>query len=98
MGIDTMSAVSAAEAARQAGITYRQLDYWLRQGIIKVTGEATPGSGHRRTFTRTEVAALRELVQQRKEALVVLDMFTAGVLWDMVVQAVADEGQDHPRP
>jgi hypothetical protein len=40
------------------GVTYRQLDYWVRTGRIRVD-EPTPGSGQRRTWPdgELEVAA-----------------------------------------
>lgn len=45
----------AADVAEAAGITYRQLDYWLRIGLVTSVAEERPGSGGRRQFTRREV-------------------------------------------
>lgn len=36
------------------GISYRQLDYWTRTGLIE-SSEATPGSGHRRYWPEEEL-------------------------------------------
>lgn len=47
--------ISAQDLAATAGITYRQLDFWTRAGVL---GEAIPanGSGSRRRFDRHELA------------------------------------------
>lgn len=39
--------VSATEACEIAHISYRQLDYWLREGVVDMV-DPTPGSGRRR--------------------------------------------------
>jgi len=61
---------SATEAARAAGITYRQLDYWVRCDVIAPPAltdtwgtphngsRRHPGSGHHRRFTGRQVAIL----------------------------------------
>lgn len=38
-----------------AGITYRQLDYWMRRGLVTPAKQYGPGSGHRRGYTADEV-------------------------------------------
>lgn len=50
---DGLPSVTVAD---QAGITYRQLDVWVRVGYVTCAHNATPGSGHQRTWTRTEAA------------------------------------------
>lgn len=48
---EKLGTVSSSEFVEQTGITYRQLDYWCRQGILPVaSGEANPGSGKSRRF------------------------------------------------
>lgn len=42
------------------GITYRQLDYWVRQGYLQTT-EPPQGSGHRRTFPPSEIAVVKAM-------------------------------------
>jgi hypothetical protein len=37
------------------GLTYRQLDYWTRNGLLKADNQ-TPGSGNRRTWAPGELA------------------------------------------
>lgn len=44
-------ALTAPVCAKQAGITYRQLDHWIRKGYLP--GSA-PGSGVSRTFSMEE--------------------------------------------
>lgn len=62
---------SSSEAASLAGISYRQLDYWCRAGVLTPvsTSDAwghpcgadpsSPGSGRHRRFTARQVAVLR---------------------------------------
>ena len=59
---------SSQEACRLVGITYRQLDYWLRVGIIVPECVSTPGSGGRRRFTNKEVRRLKEVVTRVADA------------------------------
>lgn len=44
--------------ADHAGITYRQLDHWVRQGWLRpahVVGHPSRGTGHRRVFMGLEI-------------------------------------------
>lgn len=47
---------STAGAAEAAGITYRQLDHWIRSGWVPAP---TAGDAWRRRFTERDVAVLR---------------------------------------
>ena len=51
--------IGGPEAARRAGISYRQLDHWLNTGLA--LGTESTGSGHRRRFTEQDVTVLRVL-------------------------------------
>lgn len=42
--------LSSIEVCRRARITYRQLDYWVRTGVVEPTVDAR-GSGTQRRFT-----------------------------------------------
>lgn len=44
-------------------ITYRQLDYWIRNGWVTVSGPAD-GSGSRRRLTEAEALAVADLVDE----------------------------------
>lgn len=54
----TADFVSSDEAARRAGCSYRQLDYWCRTGAITPTVGAN-GSGSTRRWAPDDVALLR---------------------------------------
>jgi DNA-binding transcriptional MerR regulator len=54
-------------AAKEAGITYRKLDYWVRAGIIKPTG---PGQrGIDREFTDRDMAILKLAAMMRDKKI-----------------------------
>lgn len=48
--------MTTTEVAKRAGITYRQLDYWLRCGFVTVP-EPSPGSGTAREWSAETVTA-----------------------------------------
>lgn len=50
--------LSSTEVLKRVGCTYRQLDYWCREGVITPTVEAT-GNGSRRRFSERQVRILR---------------------------------------
>lgn len=46
-------------------LTYRQLDYWTRCGYLEPDGNATPGSGHRRSWSADEIRVAAMIGQLR---------------------------------
>ena len=65
---DMARALEAAQAAKgyrgptacaASGITYRQLDYWARTGLVEPSVTAVPGSGSSRLYGFRDVLALR---------------------------------------
>lgn len=50
--------LSSAEVCDYAGISFRQLDYWIRVGAITPNRQAN-GSGTQRRFTRSQARAIR---------------------------------------
>ena len=54
-------AISGPKAAELAGITYRQLDYWARQGWVRPSLEAGVGRPGRRIYHRDDVVKLAAL-------------------------------------
>jgi DNA-binding transcriptional MerR regulator len=42
--------VTSMELIQRAGITYRQLDYWTRTGLLTPVRTGTPGSGYSRFY------------------------------------------------
>lgn len=55
---DPQALLSGVAAARLVGISYRQLDYWVRTGLIDPARHAR-GSGTRRGFDAHDIALLR---------------------------------------
>ena len=49
----------APEAKRIAGITYRQLDYWTRTGLVTPSLNDAHGSGTQRLYSFQDLATLR---------------------------------------
>lgn len=52
--------ISSAEAAARVGISYRQLDFWIAQGLV---GGTSPGSGRQCRFTPGDVARLASMAR-----------------------------------
>jgi len=71
---------STAEVSRITGCSYRQLDYWIRTGIIEIRYGAH-GSGSRRRWTEAEVERLERVVERYREAVQVMHEFQSGELW-----------------
>jgi DNA-binding transcriptional MerR regulator len=49
---------SASMAARLAGISYRQIDYWARIGFIRPSVKDATGSGTYRSYSQEDVDKL----------------------------------------
>ena len=47
------------QVCKLVGITYRQLDYWARKGLLEPSLQAAEGSGTQRLYSFTDVVALR---------------------------------------
>ena len=50
---------TAQEVIACTGITYRRLDYWVRQGIIRASGRSKVRRGTPRLFTFTDIVEVR---------------------------------------
>lgn len=50
---------SGTQAAKVVGITYRQLDYWARTGLVRPSLSEATGSGSRRRYSYTDLLELR---------------------------------------
>ena len=46
-------------ACRAAGITYRQLDYWARTGLVEPTVRSATGSGTQRLYSFRDILVLK---------------------------------------
>lgn len=50
---------TGAVAARAAGISYRQLDYWARTGLVEPTVREATGSGSKRRYGFRDILVLK---------------------------------------
>lgn len=48
-----------ASACQAAGISYRQLDYWARTGLVEPTVRSASGSGSQRLYGFTDILVLK---------------------------------------
>lgn len=57
--MDDVSGYRGAIAARAAGISYRQLDYWARTGLVEPTVRGAAGSGSQRLYGFRDILVLK---------------------------------------
>jgi DNA-binding transcriptional MerR regulator len=57
--LDENSGYRGAVAARAAGISYRQLDYWARTGLVEPTVRGAAGSGSQRLYGFRDILVLK---------------------------------------
>ncbi|TFB88119.1 MerR family transcriptional regulator [Cryobacterium algoricola] len=57
--LDENSGYRGAVAARAAGITYRQLDYWARTELVEPTVRGATGSGTQRLYGFRDILVLK---------------------------------------
>lgn len=72
---------STEDVARELGITYRQLDHWIRVGTVVPTFPTNLGSGHPRQWTEDDVRRLRIVVERYARAREDVELFRRGDLW-----------------
>ncbi len=63
MRADELSGMSSPEACRRAGITFRQLDWWVRTGLIAPSVRAARGCGTRRRWSDDDVRILAAMAR-----------------------------------
>ncbi|HQV90822.1 MAG TPA: MerR family transcriptional regulator, partial [Phycicoccus sp.] len=56
---DAESGYRGPTACRAAGITYRQLDYWARTGLVEPSVRTASGSGTQRLYGFRDILALK---------------------------------------
>ena len=56
---DDTAGYRGAVAARAAGISYRQLDYWARTGLVEPTVRSAAGSGSQRLYGFRDILVLK---------------------------------------
>lgn len=52
--------LNSEQVCQRTGFTYRELDYWIRRGVLP-NQPISVGSGIRRAFDKEDVAALRRV-------------------------------------
>ncbi|MBO2989758.1 MerR family transcriptional regulator [Leucobacter tardus] len=57
--IDRNAGFKGAVAARAAGISYRQLDYWARTGLVEPSLRSAQGSGSQRLYGFRDILVLK---------------------------------------
>ena len=57
--LDDTAGYRGAVAARAAGISYRQLDYWARTGLVEPTVRGAAGSGSQRLYGFRDILVLK---------------------------------------
>ncbi len=59
LGLVENEGYRGVEAARVAGITYRQLDYWARTGLVEPSVRPATGSGTQRLYSFRDILVLK---------------------------------------
>jgi len=57
--LDTTTGYRGPTACRAAGITYRQLDYWARTGLVEPSIRPASGSGSHRLYSFRDILVLK---------------------------------------
>ncbi|GAB2893720.1 MerR family transcriptional regulator [Neomicrococcus lactis] len=57
--LDETAGYRGPTACRAAGITYRQLDYWARTGLVEPTVRNAQGSGSQRLYSFRDILVLK---------------------------------------
>lgn len=57
--LDEAAGYRGPTACKAAGITYRQLDYWARTGLVEPTIQTATGSGSQRLYSFRDVLVLK---------------------------------------
>ena len=73
--------LTSTQVCRLVGISYRQLDYWVRTGAVQSPGNMDLGSGHARRWTPEDLRRLKVVAEQVREAQMILEAFSNGSLW-----------------
>jgi DNA-binding transcriptional MerR regulator len=81
--------VTGPELAKHAGITYRQLDFWVRAGYVTPTGGE--GTGHARDFSWVQcqmVAWMARLVKAGFKPAAAAELVRSGEAREKAAQAL----------
>ncbi|HEX9854390.1 MAG TPA: MerR family transcriptional regulator [Acidimicrobiia bacterium] len=59
IGVGTADGYRAPQVCKLVGITYRQLDYWARTGLITPSIQHAQGSGSQRRYSFSDIVQLK---------------------------------------
>jgi DNA-binding transcriptional MerR regulator len=76
--VDSEVGFRGPTACRAAGITYRQLDYWARTGLVEPSVRAATGSGTQRLYSFRDILVLK-IVKRLLDTGVSLQQIRAAV-------------------
>ena len=76
--LDLASGYRGRSACKAAGITYRQLDYWARTGLVEPTVRNAQGSGSQRLYSFRDILVLK-IVKRLLDTGVSLQQIRAAV-------------------
>ena len=63
------SLVGGMQAAKICGCSYRQIDYWVRSGLIPPPEVPAEGPGSRRAFSLLDLIRVRTIVELKKKEI-----------------------------
>jgi DNA-binding transcriptional MerR regulator len=78
--VERIEGFRAPSVARMVGITYRQLDYWARKGLVTPSIKDADGSGSQRLYGFTDVVHLK-LIKKLLDAGVSLQKVSRAVMY-----------------
>ena len=76
--LDTTTGYRGPTACRAAGITYRQLDYWARTGLVEPSIRPATGSGTQRLYSFRDILVLK-VVKRLLDTVVSLQQIRTAV-------------------
>lgn len=86
---DTSLGFRSPQVCAVVGITYRQLDYWDRSGLLGPSMQSATGSGTQRLYTFQDIVTLR-VVKRLKDAGTSLHKIRAA--FDQLEEQVGEGG------
>lgn len=86
-------ALSTTEAAQQANTTFRQLDWWARNGYVTPSIVDAAGSGSSRRWSHADVDALIAIVRVARD---LASLQPVGAMPGELVTRIWEAWHDHP--
>lgn len=77
MDLDDDQALTSAEVCDAAGITYRQLDYWIRRGYVSPSVQDAEGPGSLRLFSAADLEDVRKVAATLRRSRELRELLTS---------------------